>query len=152
MSRRSSILTNFVAKLGAVVDEELQSGVGLIAAALGDLGLDLAGIGAADSLGVARVVGVAMGDQWSSNIPRDLPFFRTYPITFRTQAGVCTSLVAAMATLARAITATARMDLLNNMLIEGEIGWKDWTDRAASQESGFFKESGIESEKMKDKE
>lgn len=67
MSGNMSILTNFVAKFGAVVDEELHV---LVAAVLGDLRLDLASIGATDSLGVAGVVGATIGDQWNSpNIP-----------------------------------------------------------------------------------
>lgn len=63
MPRRWCILTNFVAELGAVVDEELHI---LVAAFLGDLRLDLAGVGATDSLGVAGVVGATIGDQWNS--------------------------------------------------------------------------------------
>jgi len=131
-----SILTNFVAELSAVVDEELQGSLA-VGAVLGDLRLDLASVGATDSLGVGRVVGAAEGvDQLrnSPNIPRFLPFLRTYPMILRTQAGVWVVVVPAATTLARAITATAKMDLLNNMMIEIEIGWKDWKDRTASQE------------------
>jgi hypothetical protein len=55
-----SILTNFVTELGAVVGEELQGSIA-VGTVLGDLGLNLAGVGATDSLGVGRVVGAAEG-------------------------------------------------------------------------------------------
>lgn len=48
------ILTNFVAELGAVVGEELQGGLA-IGTVLGDSGLDLAGVRAADSLRIGWV-------------------------------------------------------------------------------------------------
>jgi hypothetical protein len=112
-----------VAELGAVVGKELQGSIA-VGAVLRDLSLNLAGVGTTDSLGVGRVVGATEGvDQlWNSpNIPQIIPFLLTYPMTLRTQAGVWTLVVVpAATTLARAMTATAKMDLLNNM-VEVEI-------------------------------
>ena len=69
MPRRFCLLTDFVAELGAVVDEEFHFA---LTAVLEDLGLDVAGVGAADRLGVAGVVGATIGDQWNSpNIPQN---------------------------------------------------------------------------------
>lgn len=123
-----------MAELGTVVDEELE-GSFFVVAVLGDLGLDLLGIRAADGLGVARVVGVTVGDQRSSpSIPRALPFLQTYPMILSTQAGVWTVLVPATTTLARAITATARMDLLNNMMIRVRLS--EGLERSRSESRG----------------
>lgn len=79
-----SILTNFVAELGAVVGEELQGGLA-VGAALGDIRLDLAGIGTTDGLRIGWVGLVAINHQtfvlnttWPlipsipSNLPDDL--------------------------------------------------------------------------------
>jgi hypothetical protein len=58
----------------------------------------------------------------------------------RTQAGVWTVVVPAATTLARAMTATAKMDLLNNM-IEIEV---EKIVKIAQRVKGF-KESGLKS-------
>lgn len=134
MPRGLSVLTNFVAELRTVVDEELE-GSFTVVALLRDLGLDLLGIRAADGLGIARVVGATVGDQQSPpSIPRALPFLQTYPITLSTQAGVWTVLVPATTTLARAMTATARMDLLMNMMIRVRLS--EGLERSRSESRG----------------
>jgi hypothetical protein len=115
------ILTNFVAELGAVVGEELQGGLA-IGTVLGDSGLDLAGVRAADSLRIGRV-GLLTRCQSASGLHwAFLPFLRTYPITLRTQAGVCT----AITTLAKATMAMAKIDLLKSMMKDWRSKIKGW--------------------------
>jgi hypothetical protein len=110
------ILTNFVTELGAVVDEELEGGIA-IGTVLDDIVLDLASVGAADSLRISRIGLVARCCQFRTG--QGIPLLPTYPMILRTQAGVC----AAITTLARATTATAKMDLLKSMMNwDGKFG------------------------------
>jgi hypothetical protein len=75
-----SILTNFVAELGAVVGEELQGSIA-VGAVLGDLSLNLAGVGTTDSLGVGRVGGAAEGVDQLRNPPNIPHSFHSFELT-----------------------------------------------------------------------
>lgn len=66
-----------------------------------------------------------------------LPFLLTYPMTLRTQAGVCT--VVAVTTLAKATMATAKMDLLKSMM-------KDWRSEIGKLQMIEGLDSGSHSE------
>lgn len=112
-----------MAELGAVANEELQGSIA-VGALVGDVGLDAGGILAADCLAVGWVIlvtGIRLARRFCAKPLTFLPFLRlTYPMILRTQAGVCGVVVPAATTLARAMTATAKMDLLKIMLkIEG---------------------------------
>lgn len=75
-----SILTNFVAEQGAVVDEEFQGSLA-IGTVLGNIRLDLASARAADSLRIGRVGLVARCHQLRTPLAF-LPFLRDIPDDF----------------------------------------------------------------------